>query len=138
LTFKNFSLQFLWEFVKQEGKQTLFNAGRDSNPLAVVLTDEKYQDYSQSFAASTAFNRVIDTNFPVEDASFIRLKTLSLSYNLPDSFIKKIGFDKVGFFLHGQNLFTLTTFEGLDPEENISGAGFQNLRSITGGVQLNL
>ena len=138
LRFKNFSLQCLVEFVKQEGKNTLFNAGRDANVLAMVLSNERYQEYSQTSRATTAFNRIVNSNFPVEDASFLRLKTVSINYNLGNSFSKKIGLENIRLFLHGQNLFTLTSYNGLDPDESNSGSGFRNLRSITAGIQVNL
>ena len=138
LRFKNFSLQCLVEFVKQEGKNTLFNAGRDANVLAMVLSNERYQEYSQTSRATTAFNRVVNSNFPVEDASFLRLKTVSINYNLGNSFSKKIGLENIRLFLHGQNLFTITPYNGLDPDESNSGSGFRNLRSITAGIQVNL
>ena len=126
------------EFVKQEGKNTLFNAGRDANVLAMVLSNERYQEYSQTSRATTAFNRVVNSNFPVEDASFLRLKTVSINYNLGNSFSKKIGLENIRLFLHGQNLFTITPYNGLDPDESNSGSGFRNLRSITAGIQVNL
>jgi len=138
LTYQNFSLQFLWQFVKQQGSHTLFNAGRDSNPIDKVLTDEDYQQYSQSTQASTAFMNVINTDFSIQDASYLRLKTLSLGYNLPEALIGKSVIENFRLFLHGQNLLTITPYDGLDPDEPVSGAGFSNLRIITGGVQINL
>ncbi|WP_034892283.1 SusC/RagA family TonB-linked outer membrane protein [Gillisia sp. Hel_I_29] len=138
LTYKNFSLQFLWQFVKQQGSHTLFNAGRDSNPIDKVLTDEGYQQYSQSTQASTAFMNVVNTDFSIQDASYLRLKTLSLGYNLPEALIGKSAIENFRLFLHGQNLLTFTPYDGLDPDEAVSGAGFSNLRTITAGVQINL
>ena len=138
-SFKNFSLQFLWQFVKQEGRQTLFSAGRPSNTSAAVLSalegDSKYQKISQSSQASQAYNYVINTGFPFEDASFLRLKTLSLSYKIPKHLLKQISIKNCRLFMHGQNLWTLTDFTGLDPE--IPNSGIGNLRSITGGLEIN-
>jgi TonB-linked SusC/RagA family outer membrane protein len=138
LSYKNFSLQFLWQFVRKKGSHTLFNAGRASNTLQGVLDNEEYQNYSQSGQASIAFNNVINTNFPTQDASYLRLKTISLGYNLPDSLMKKIGMETIRLYLHGQNLITVTPYDGLDPDEAVSGSGFANLRTITGGIQINL
>ncbi|WP_339813086.1 TonB-dependent receptor domain-containing protein, partial [Zunongwangia profunda] len=138
-SFKNFSLQFLWQFVKQEGRQTLFSAGRPSNTSVSVLSalegDSKYQKISQSSQASKAYNYVINTGFPFEDASFLRLKTLSLSYKIPKNLLKQISIKNCRLFMHGQNLWTLTDFTGLDPE--IPNSGIGNLRSITGGLEIN-
>jgi hypothetical protein len=52
----------------------------------------------------------------VEDASFVRLKTLSLSYNLPKAWLKKLGITRLNVFATGYDLFTWTGYKGQDPE----------------------
>ena len=52
----------------------------------------------------------------VEDASFLRLKTLSLSYNLPKKWLKSLGINKLNVFATGYDLFTWTSYKGQDPE----------------------
>lgn len=52
----------------------------------------------------------------VEDASFLRLKTLSLSYNLPKKWLKSLGINKLNIFATGYDLFTWTGYKGQDPE----------------------
>jgi TonB-linked SusC/RagA family outer membrane protein len=52
----------------------------------------------------------------IEDASFLRLKTVTLGYNLPAKLMKKIRFTNVKVFVSAQNLLTLTNYTGLDPE----------------------
>jgi TonB-linked SusC/RagA family outer membrane protein len=138
LTYKNFSLQFLWQFVKQQGSHTLFDTGRDSNPIDKVLTSDRYQQFSQSSQASNAFRNVINTAFPLQDASYLRLKTLSFGYNLPETILGKSGIKNFRIFLHGQNLLTITPYDGLDPDEAVAGSGFSNLRIISAGIQINL
>ncbi len=81
---------------------------------------------------------VINTDFSIQDASYLRLKTLSLGYNLPEALIGKSAIENFRLFIHGQNLLTITPYDGLDPDESVSGAGFSNLRTITAGVQINL
>ncbi|WP_300439157.1 SusC/RagA family TonB-linked outer membrane protein [Christiangramia sp.] len=142
LSYGGFSLQFLWQFVKQQGSHSLFNTGRPSNQLDVVLETlepgSKYQRISQSFQSSNAFNNVINTSFPLEDASFLRLKTLSLGYSIPKNLVKDLAMKNFRLYLHGQNLFTITPYDGLDPEYPYSGTAFAALRIITGGLQINL
>ena len=55
----------------------------------------------------------------VEDCSFIRLKTLSLNYNFPKAFCKKLGINTLSMFLTGYDLFTITDYTGQDPEVNM-------------------
>ena len=138
LSYKNFSLQFLWYFVKQKGSHALFDAGRISNPLAAVITDERYQQVSQSLQSSRAFTYAINTTLPIHDASFLRLKTLSLAYNFPTRSFQKIGIESCSLFVHGQNLITISPYEGLDPEQPYFGSGFGALRTITAGIEINL
>jgi hypothetical protein len=52
----------------------------------------------------------------VEDGSFFRLKNLQIGYTLPESVVGSIGADSVRIFLQGTNLFTLTDYQGYDPE----------------------
>ncbi len=58
----------------------------------------------------------------VEDASFIRLKTLSLSYNFPKKWLKNIGINKLNVFVTGYDLFTWTKYKGQDPEVSMPSA----------------
>lgn len=55
----------------------------------------------------------------VEDCSFVRLKTLSLSYNLPKKFCQNIGLTSANVFLTGYDLFTFSKYTGQDPEVNM-------------------
>ncbi|MEO9510972.1 MAG: TonB-dependent receptor [Flavobacteriaceae bacterium] len=54
----------------------------------------------------------------IENADFLRIKNLSLSYNLPEKVMRDIGFQSARFTLTGTNLFTFTEYTGLDPEAN--------------------
>ncbi len=51
-----------------------------------------------------------------EDASFVRIKDVSLSYDFPKSMIQKVGLDRLRVFFTGRNLATFTKWNGLDPE----------------------
>ena len=55
----------------------------------------------------------------VEDCSFLRLKTLSLSYTLPKNFVKSLGLTGANVFITGYDLFTITNYTGQDPEVNL-------------------
>ena len=58
----------------------------------------------------------------VEDASYIRLKTLTLSYNFPKEWLKKIGITSANFFVTGYDLITWTSYTGQDPEVSLPTA----------------
>lgn len=59
---------------------------------------------------------VLENNLYFEDASFVRIRDVSLSYDLPQQFIRKAGINRMRFFVTGRNLFTFTKWHGIDPE----------------------
>ncbi|MEP3386859.1 MAG: TonB-dependent receptor [Reichenbachiella sp.] len=65
-------------------------------------------------------NSRISTRF-IEDASYIRLKTVTLGYNLPNSLISKLNISSLKVYLTGENLLTFTDYSGFDPEVNAFG-----------------
>jgi TonB-linked SusC/RagA family outer membrane protein len=82
----------------------------------------------------------------IEDGSFFRLKNLQIGYSLPDNTIEKIGLDGFRIYVQGSNLFTITDYEGFDPEivsNNNLNLGVDNnvypiARILTLGVNLKL
>jgi TonB-linked SusC/RagA family outer membrane protein len=72
-------------------------------------------DNSWNAAASTRW---------VEDGSYLRLKTVSLTYTVGKEFVRKIGLGvrQLSFFVTGYNLYTWTRYLGLDPEVPITGS----------------
>ncbi len=52
----------------------------------------------------------------IEKAGFVRLKDVTLSYDLPKTLTSKIGFTKLRVYATGRNLLTITDYNGLDPE----------------------
>jgi hypothetical protein len=69
------------------------------------------------------------------DASFLRLKNLSVSYRFPAKLTKRMGIDNLSTFVQGQNLITFTNYKGLDPETRTITAA-PPLRMITAGIQI--
>ncbi|MFD1628243.1 TonB-dependent receptor [Pseudopedobacter beijingensis] len=55
----------------------------------------------------------------VEDGSYLRLKTVNLSYSLPQKLTKKISSDNITVFVSAQNLYTWTNYSGMDPEVSV-------------------
>lgn len=58
----------------------------------------------------------------VEDGSYLRLKTVTLSYDFNKKWLKKMHLSKLQAYVTGQNLLTLTKYSGYDPEVNAYGA----------------
>jgi TonB-linked SusC/RagA family outer membrane protein len=59
----------------------------------------------------------------LEDGSYIRLRNISLSYQLPDGIAKKIRSENVKVFVSGDNLLTFSKFSGMDPEVVLGASG---------------
>ena len=59
----------------------------------------------------------------IEDASFLRLKSLRLGYTLPQQWSSKLTLRNLRVYVQASNLFTLTKYSGLNPEYNILGDG---------------
>ncbi len=87
----------------------------------------------------------------LQDASYIRLKTLTIGYTLPEQFAKKIKMSTIRFYLTGQNLWTWSpmykvtkdfdpeVIEGSDPEVNAGqgdGFSYPMLKTYTLGINL--
>lgn len=64
--------------------------------------------------------RVFSSRF-VKDASFLRIRDITLSYNLPKPLTNKLKLQGVKLYLALQNLYTFTDYYGFDPEVNIEG-----------------
>ena len=75
----------------------------------------------------------------IENASFMRLKNLSIGYALPESIIKKtVAFKNAKVFLSGRNLITVTKYSGPDPEvdSNLTTGANPNTKQYTVGIEL--
>ena len=75
----------------------------------------------------------------LEDASFLRLKNLTASYDLPKSLLRPTKvLQRVKVYVQGQNLFTWTKFQGMDPEStsNMYQAAYPMSRQFTVGLEV--
>ena len=78
-------------------------------------------------------------SFAVRDASYVRLRTLSLGYNIPKASLSRFGFESANIYLTGTNLLTFTDFRSYSPEQPpVDGweSEFPETRNITLGVKL--
>ena len=83
----------------------------------------------------------------VYDASYFKLKTLSLSYNLPESICRKVRIKSASVYGTATNVFTITSYPGPDPEvsddpTSVIGGGrdvstYPTVKSYTFGIRIN-
>jgi hypothetical protein len=75
----------------------------------------------------------------IEDASYIRLKSITLSYTLPRKLTQRIGIPSIGLFVTGSNLLTFTHYRGDDPENTGNNLNaYPNPKSVLGGISIKL
>lgn len=151
LQFKGLSITTFFQFKKQKGTtilNSLYSAPQSfpgmmfNQPLMVLDRWKKPGDLTNIQKASTstssdaylaANNYIRESDAVVGDASFIRLKTLEVSYSLPQVLIKKISAQSCNVFLQGQNLWTITNYNGWDPETQGNPFAIPPLRSFNFG-----
>ena len=144
LIYKGFNLDFLFQFVKQNAQslKTGFGSqlGNNNNqPIEVLARWQKPGDQTNiNKFSTTSFDFYSgNSNINYGDASYIRLKNVALSYNLPLKWTKLIHLNRCRVFAQGQNLLTITNYVGLDPEAPGNGT-LPPLRTITFGLQVVL
>lgn len=87
----------------------------------VVTNTSNYNGYKAS-----------DMDFSIQNSSFLRLATLSLSYNFKPELLKHIGFEALRLYATANNLFVITKYKGMDPETG--DTGYPPCRSFTFGL----
>ncbi len=145
VSWKGFSLSGLFSFVsdvKRWNNEDFYNENQryaTSNQTVRMLNDrwKKPGDVAilQRFDVPRNF-----TSKDIQDASYLRLRNLTLAYTLPQSILSHVSFVKgVKVLLQGQNLYTWTSWRGLDPENNSVYGRFQypNTRTYTAGLNVN-
>jgi TonB-dependent starch-binding outer membrane protein SusC len=150
--YKQWQLDVFFEYRDQMGRNYLYNLiatppGTENNQPTLVL--DRWQNAGdqtgiQKFtttrssdaykAAQTA--RIYGSDLLYSDASFIRLKNLSFSYNFSGAWMKKMKLENCRLYIQGQNLITITGYKGSDPETQNLYA-LPPLKTYTAGIQFS-
>jgi TonB-linked SusC/RagA family outer membrane protein len=152
--YKNFELNVLlqWSYGNQ-----ILNTGRYRYEAGAGYFANVTQDYwdnkwtpdnpSNKYAAVTAQGKTDISSYFVEDGSYLRLKNVTLSYNLNATpFLKKLGISGCRLYVTGENLHTWTKYTGFDPEVNsyspllpgIDNISYPRSRTITFGLNVKI
>lgn len=131
LEYSRVSLSFFLDFRKQIGRNYL--AYIDRNPPGIALNQPSVvlnrwqnvgdnamiQKLTSRFFGSTAAtgaNYLSNSNGIYSDASFIRLKNVSISYTFSPELLKKLHIETSRVYLNAQNILLITNYRGADPE----------------------
>ena len=146
--YKGFSLQIDFSF--SSGKYLINNDSyfyENPNVFAGFNQTQRVLDYWKQPGDVTRFpdiNKYQFTQFDsslIEDASFIRMKNISVGYQIPESILPTNSFLKsVRLYVTGRNLLTFTDYSGPDPEvdSNLTLGANPNTKQLTFGVDIKL
>lgn len=130
IKYKSLQLDFLFQFVKQENFNvtvlTTTPGNRNNQPVELINSWQQAGDLApyQLFTngsntnAVLAFNRFTESDRAISDASFIRLKNIALSWDVPKKYTNQLD---CKFSMQAQNLLTFTKYRGADPEFTATG-----------------
>lgn len=150
LKYKGWNLSFLFDFAKQNGRSYLIDYGspggqpgiRSNIPVEFLNSWHQsgdlapHQKYTQNYDMGS-YNYFRLSERGIEDASFIRLRSLSLSYSLNNDLLEALGMQHVQLYINAQNIYTLTSYKGQDPQ-NPGGFSIPSLNSLHIGLKLTL
>lgn len=154
LSFKGIRLDFLFQFVQQKGPKQMyyyneslepgrFSSNSSNQPTTVLNRWQKPGDNTPVAKYTTMVNNVFlwptdgSNTWYSYEASYIRLKNLSISWQVPENWQRKLHLQSAKIYFRGQNLATITKFTGLDPETK-STTTLPPLRILTFGLQAEL
>ncbi len=147
-------LDFLFQFVKQTGNNGLLNSlspgqffgGTNFGNQSEYVLDRwqkpgdqaQIQKYTSTYSdVQTIHSNAYSSDMMYSDASFVRLKNLSISWQLPRKWLVPVSLKDLKVYAQGQNIITITNYRGLDPE-TMSFSSLPPLRVITLGVKIDL
>lgn len=129
--------------------QTDLGAG-NSNATTALLDRWTPSNTNGSVPRANELRNTRSSSRWVEDGSYVRMKNISLGYNLPTKLTEKMKISSLRVYVSGQNLLTFTNYSGFDPEVSWAGASgnsanqgldyvsYPNAKGITLGLNLGL
>lgn len=154
LSFRQFNFGIFFSFAKQNGRSYRMLSARtpggaliasgvvQTNQLSEVLDrwqkngdDVTVQKFS-TITANNSLNTAVKSfgDLSIVDASYIKLRNISLGYTLPRNLLSTLKISNAVATIQGQNIFTFTNYKGLDPETQ--GLYLPLLRMLTLGLNL--
>lgn len=162
LSYKGFTIDFFVQLTKQMGRNHLFdpiilanNAGYFSSEpgaetgnlpkeyinhwkeVGDLVAFQKLTSRSSTEPLGQLLSKARESDLAWVDASFIRLRNVSLSFEFPDTWKQKVKLKNFLIYLQAQNLVTITDYKGLDPEIQ-SATSLPLLRTVAAGIRIGL
>lgn len=138
-------LDMVFMFVKQTGLSDIYDGvfvpgtqrNQDKRAIAQYWRSEGQTAIHQRMSAGglrSSYLKMMESNMAYVNSSYIRCQTITLSRRLP---LKRLHLVDGNLYVQGQNLFTITPYQGIDPETR-SRTRLPLLRSFNVGIQLQI
>ncbi|WP_316832920.1 SusC/RagA family TonB-linked outer membrane protein [Pedobacter aquatilis] len=151
IAFKSWHLSFLLSYVKQIARNYQFGrlpgtplinqpAYIDGNYWKSSGDVARIQVPSAAYTVTgliPAYSALANSDASLGDASYLSLKNVSLTYQVPEQYCRSLRLDGISIFMTAQNLLKITDFKGYDPEA-FSFNVLAPLRIVTAGVKVKL
>jgi TonB-linked SusC/RagA family outer membrane protein len=134
-TYKGLRLDVLINYTKQLGLEQVGFPGTFGSQLDALYDSQFKPSTLTSSASYISYLNYGASDALISDASFIRLRNVSLSYAIPTKWLEAINTKRAQLFLRGQNLLTITKFKGLDPETQ--NGVLPPLKMFVAGIQVS-
>ena len=135
INYVRYFTDFYPSFAGAKSEDLLYNSFSATNKGAKTPIAENVSNFSN--------NRVVNSYY-LEKASYLRLKNLTVGYNLSPKLLNRIRMDRLRLYVQGTNLFTKTKYTGLDPEiiggqDNfgIDAGAYPTVRQFLFGLNVN-
>jgi hypothetical protein len=142
--YKDFDLSMLWQgafdvdaYYTGEAAYAFFNSGKVLQKHLDRWTPDNFDATYPRITRNSQINYSV-SSFWLQNASYLRLKNISLGYNLPENLLEKIELERVKLFVSGENLLTFSGLDGLDPESpsDTRGAFYSNVKKVSMGLRV--
>lgn len=125
-TYKDFDLSifFQWSYGNNiiNANRLIFENGeprKETNMFASYINRWTPENPNSDIPAVCGQGPKVFSSRVIEDGSYLRLKTISLGYNVPAKALKKCSLSSARIFISGENLLTFTSYSGYDPEVSV-------------------
>ena len=125
------------KYCEAESSYAFYNGGKVLKKHLDRWTPENHNASYPRITKDSQTN-FVTSSFWLEDGSYVRLKNVSLGYNLPKGWLNRIGVSRIKVYVAGENLLTFCGLEDIDPEESSTrGWSYTNVKKVSLGLKVS-
>lgn len=150
LSYKDFSLSFLFSYslggkIYNGDKLSLMSQGPTGTSWSVDMLDRWTPENTNTdvprLTTSPKSSWTSSSDRFLVDRSYLRLKNITFSYNLPKTILNTLTLKDASVFFQAENMLTFTKQQGLDPEQTVGGSTYYRypaMKTISFGINVKL